>query len=397
MAILGPLFALFGRFAGKVLNAALGWATILLFGKVPDSKQGILLLVALGSILWVVLVVGVVLPDVGTAVLAFVPVPDFVDETWVRLAMLAGALVLPIAIGIAGVTMVRKEDRPKGGALFVAIARGYPFAFVLAVTMVLLAGVALARKARSLFKRWEDAHVPVVVKPGGYDTVLDELEEVLDAAGLDPNRKPAPRILSLPPKMLDKVAGRSLGGLVPDRLMLLASPVLEVLVYPSDVAIQGRKDELARARAAIADRLVHVPAYMTMSEEAEAVEDRLAAVAASHAPLEERRAAFTDIDRQLASLTVPFDEWETLYRQRLQVERDVLASAFGDAPGPPGAPGASATSGTPGGPGPSLAGAGSIEGEASPVRQAVGLAGMALLAVYGVSLLLDRVLPGRRD
>jgi hypothetical protein len=393
MAIIGPLFAFVGRFAGKVLNAALGWATILLFGKVPQEKQGVLLMIALGSIVWVVLVAGVIVPDVGTTVLAFVPVPAFVDRNLVRLAMLAGALVLPLVIGVAGVSMVRKEDRPTGSGLIVAVVRGYPFAFVLAVTIVLLAGVALVRKARSISKRWEDAHVPVIVKPGGYDAVLDQLEDVLDKAGLALDRHPAPQVLSIPPKLLDKVAGRSLGGLVPDRLMLLRSATLEVLVYPSDVAIQGAKQEVARARAAIADRLTHAPAYLTLTEEAEAVEDRLAAIAQSTAPFPERHAAFAEIDKQLATITVPFDEWETLYRERLQVERDVLAAAVGVSSGPPGAPGASATATR----SDERASRDADAGEPSRTEQLVGLAGMALLAVYGVSLLLHRVLPGRRD
>jgi hypothetical protein len=30
------------------------------------------------------------------------------------------------------------------------------------------------------------------------------------------------------------------------------------------------------------------------------------------------------VDEQLASLIVPYDEWEVLYRQRLQIERDLL-------------------------------------------------------------------------
>ena len=56
MAIIGSVFAMFGRFAGRLLNAVLGWATLLLFGKVSGSKQTVLLLVALGSLLWVVTV-----------------------------------------------------------------------------------------------------------------------------------------------------------------------------------------------------------------------------------------------------------------------------------------------------------------------------------------------------
>ena len=339
MAILGSLFAVFGRFAGKLLNAVLGWATLLLFGKVSGSKQTVLLLVALGSLLWVVTLLGILIPDIGTFMLGFVPVPDFIDENWVRLAMLGLAIVIPLVIGAAAIFLTEGERRPKRGGLVVGVLRGYPFTLVLALTIVILGGVALARKLRSMSKRWEDAHIPVVVKPGGYDSVLGALEEVLDHAGLDVTRRPAPAVVSLPPRLLDKVAGRALGGLVPDRLMLLAGRELEVLVYPSDVAISGTKTATARARAAIATRLTHTPAYMTTSAEAQHVEDLIREAAGEpddrdvesvHARVARLRA----IDTVLARLTVPFDEWETVYRQRLQVERDLLARET-NAPGAP--------------------------------------------------------------
>ena len=41
MAILASLFAMLGRFAGRVVNALLGWATILLFGRVDARRQAI--------------------------------------------------------------------------------------------------------------------------------------------------------------------------------------------------------------------------------------------------------------------------------------------------------------------------------------------------------------------
>ena len=63
MAILGSVFAMLGRFAGKLLNAVLGWATLLLFGKVSGSKQTVLLLIALGSFVWVVTLGGIIVPD----------------------------------------------------------------------------------------------------------------------------------------------------------------------------------------------------------------------------------------------------------------------------------------------------------------------------------------------
>ena len=328
MALITGLAGVLGRFAGRILNSTLGWATILLFGKVAASRQTLLLLIVLASLGWVAAVIGVILPDVGALLIAAVPLPDFVDETWVRLAMLVAALVLPLVIGLVALFITDRERRPSGARLLVTILRGYPFTLVLTVTIVILGAVALVRKLSSLAKRWQDAHVPVIVKPGRYEDLLRQLQGVLRDAGLDVRVKSAPAILSTPPKLLDAVAGRSLGALVPDRLMLLSAPEIEVLVYPSDLAFSGTKEAVARGRAAIASSLTRAPAYMTTSAEAQAVEDELGAIVArSDGGGDTRRdlAAIADLDRRLARLIVPFEEWETLYRQRLQVERDIRA------------------------------------------------------------------------
>jgi hypothetical protein len=323
MAILGSVFAMLGRFAGRLLNSALGWATLLLFGKVEGRKQTFLLVMALGSLAWVVTLLGILWPSFATIVLAFVPIPSFVDDTWVRLAMLAMAALIPLLIGIGAVIVTEEKRRPKGGALIGAVLRGYPFTLVLAVTIVFLAALSLVRKTTSLVRRWQDAHVPVIVKPGGYDRVVADLETVLDDAGLDTRREAAPSVLSLPPRLLDAVAGQALGDLVPDRLMQLKGAGLDILVYPSDIAIQGTKDRVARARAAIAAKLVESPAYLTASAESEKIEDRLTALARMDEATAMSRLA--ELDGEIARLPVPFEEWETVYRQRLQVERNLLA------------------------------------------------------------------------
>jgi hypothetical protein len=329
MAIIGSAFAMIGRFAGRLLNSALGWATLLLFGKVEGRKQTILQVIALGSLLWMLTVVGILLPDVGTFMLAFVPVPDGVDEGWVRIAMLAAALAIPLLIGAAAIYVTQADQRPTGFGLVTGVLRGYPFTFVLAVTIATLAGVSFARKVQSLAKRREDAHVAVIVKPGGYGRVLDDLKRVLDRSGLPVRVQPAPAIISLPPRLLDAVAGRSIGSLVPDRLMMLSGEELEVLVYPSDVAISGSKTAMARARAAIAVELTESPAYLTTSAESQEIEDAIAKLARRDgerpAPAEWRR-RLEELDVRIARLAVPFDEWETVYRQRLQVERELLAA-----------------------------------------------------------------------
>lgn len=98
---------------------------------------------------------------------------------------------------------------------------------------------------------------------------------------------------------------------------------LEVTIHPTDVAIAGSKEAVARARAAVADRLTKTEAYLTATEEAQEVEDGLRAL---RDPADEAAAltSLAAIDDRLGRLTVPYEEWEVLYRQRLQVERDLL-------------------------------------------------------------------------
>jgi hypothetical protein len=176
--------------------------------------------------------------------------------------------------------------------------------------------------------------------PGKYDEVASDLDRALEAAGLEVEPTTAPAAMSKPAKWLASVAGNSASSLVPERLIQLDGKDLDILIYPMDLLISGKPALVARARAAMASRLTTSAAHLTMSAEAQAIEDRLAALArpAAATPDIPRRfddtvtAEFKAVDDQLATLEIPYEEWEVLYRQRLQVERDLRAGAMaGDA------------------------------------------------------------------
>ena len=114
--------------------------------------------------------VGVLLPDVGAWLIAFVPAPDFIAEDWIRLAMLILAIVLPLAVGAGGLMLMDADDRPSGiGGKAVQVLRGYPYAAVLSLVILFLLVVAPVFKLRTIIKRWDDAHIPIVIKPDGYE------------------------------------------------------------------------------------------------------------------------------------------------------------------------------------------------------------------------------------
>jgi hypothetical protein len=353
MAILAGLLGFMGRFAGKVLTTTLGWASILLFGRVPGDRQIVLAFITFGSVVWAALAVGVVLPYVGAFLVAAVPAPGIISEDSLRLAMLIGALTVPAVVGIASLFVVEPANRPKGLDIAIQVLRGYPLSAALAVTLVLLALVGIARFVHHLTLRWTEAHVPVVVRPGGYERVVADLERALDDAGLAVSRRPAPGVLAVPGRLLGAIAGPGIRSLVPEQLVELAGAGIEIGLYPSDIAISGDKTSVARARAAIASRLVATEAWMTTSAESQEIEQRLERLAAARRPGGEPGAAavsdgdaapldipaeLRSIDQALAVLPVPHDEWEVLYRQRLQVERDLLAGTRPGASFPGGGP-----------------------------------------------------------
>ncbi len=332
MAILAALFALGSRFASKILTTTLGWASTLLFGRVPASRQVLLLGVAFGSVIWMVLAAGIVFPDIGAFLLVLLPKQEYIPQSTIRLVMVAGALVVPGVVGVLTYRLAERSDR-SARDLVAAIVRGYPLTVLLAVLLVFLAVLASWRKIGSAVRHWSDAHVPMVVLPGAYDDVARDLDRAISDAGLEVSPRPAPSAMSKPAQWLARVGGRDAGGLVPDKVVQLHGPGLDILIYPMDVLISGRPELVARSRAAIASRLTTAAAHLTVSAEAQAIEDRLAGIGRRADQGFDATAAehFDAIDRDLAAVLVPYEEWEVLYRQRLQVERNLRARSMDDA------------------------------------------------------------------
>jgi hypothetical protein len=319
VVIFSGLFTAFGRLIGAVATMTIAWATILLFGPIPQSKQTLLSFITLGSLAWVAALAGVLVPTVGSFLLAAVPRASFIEDWWLRLVMVGLAALLPLAIGLATVVFIAPEARPIGRGRATQLLRGYPYAAVYAITIIFLATWGLVRKIRSMQHGWESAHVPMIIKPGRYDAVVADLEAALRQAGLDISRTRASPWFDIPPRLLAAVGGSALKGLIPDELVEFKADDLGILVYPSDVALLGQEDLVSRARAAVARRLTFADAYLTTAKESEQIEDLLAEISRRRTIL---AADFGPIDELLTLLVAPYDEWETLYRLRLQVERD---------------------------------------------------------------------------
>jgi hypothetical protein len=335
MTTIVSVFGILGRFAGDLLTTALGWASSLLFGRVPRSHQVFLVSMLAGSLLWALAVLALLVPSVASIMLSATPHPPFVNLAWLAFALLVGVVVLPLGVGLAGYLVPADGERPTGLAIAREIARGYLLAPLISGLLVFLGVVGVVRKIRSKRHGWSDTHVPIVVKPGGYDQLTEDLRDALGASGLPVRVHDAPWVLTLPAWLLTRVAGSNVRKLRADRLVELAAPGLRIGLYPSDIAISCSKERRTRARAVILSRLATSAAHLTTSAEAQEVEDRLERLGKGYGRAEgispaAARYEFKAIDTELLDLAVTTDEWDILYRLRLQIERDILA---GSAPG----------------------------------------------------------------
>jgi hypothetical protein len=315
---IGFIFAFIGRQLGRVLTLAFNWATTLLFGRVPQNRQLYLSGMALTALLWPIVLAGIAFPSFATFLLGFITVPD-VLKPWVRLAMLVLAIVLPLVNGALSARLPDEDRRPKGRALAATILRGYPNSLALFIVLAWMMVVAPLGQIRALIRRWDAVHVPIAVKPGGYDIVVDDLAGALDRAGIQVQRRRAHWAYELPGKVLAVLGGQSVRTLVPTQLAELVGDGFRMTLHPMDLSLLGRKKTLSHARGAIVRELTFTEAYQTWSKEAQAIEDRLMKAARGEDDLDA-------IGTELNERDFDFEEWEILYRLLLQVRLRVSAT-----------------------------------------------------------------------
>jgi hypothetical protein len=331
MAIIQGIFAAIGRAAGKLLNTVFAWATVMIFGKVPEGRQIYVSIIGFGSVAWIITVLGIAFPSFATFMLGFVKLPSWVDKSWIRLVMLVAAVVLPLIVGGVSLLLLDAEDRPRGvGAKLKAVLKGYRFTLGLAVTLIMMVIFAPFMKIAPLIRRWTGQHVPMIVEEQDYLEVVGEIQQALKVGGWEAERRPATWMLRLPTKVFTLLAGGDESNLVADNLTTLKAPALEVMLHPSDLVITGPKFEVAHARATISEQLAFSKAYMTWSKEANQLEDRLSGLwremqGGSKGFIEEKAVEqLQAIERDLKALKSPYEEWEVLFRKKLLVERGLL-------------------------------------------------------------------------
>ncbi|MEO8510669.1 MAG: hypothetical protein ABI534_05450 [Chloroflexota bacterium] len=305
---------------------ALGWATALYFGQIPGNKGRMLAVMALLSTGWVVLIVGFVLPlGVGAALdaLGMIERNFTVDATTVLGLGAAAVLGPPLIAGIA--EFGGFEEGRSVSRWLRRVPVSYPVAASLGVAvleMVCITPVLLFMR----FRRGQRLlSVPLVFQGSdGTKALVDEIGKALDKLGLGPmQNEEITGALGWPLRTMGFATRNLLGSVVHGDPMRLRIDGVEMLAYATNVSIIGKPERAYPVRAAIQKELAFSEASLTWTDASQKLEARLAEVAGSQADGADAGTIdrLEEIQHEIDRESIALDEWNLLYRKRLQIER----------------------------------------------------------------------------
>ena len=327
MAIVQAVFAFISRSLGRIFSALFDWAVVALFGRVGGARKTALSVLMAAAAAWPLLLLGIVAPQVATFVLAFVPLAGSVSTNVARLIWVALALLVPLGIGVA--VWMQADPEKRSASVVRSILRGFPITLGLAGAFaVLLVTVPVLRIASGLRGR-RDVHMPLVTTQESYSLAARLVVGTLRRHGFDIKPEPPPWWMALPSRILLRLGRGAFEGFVLEKTAYFRGASLEAALYPNALLLRGTETDTARAQALVVEAVTgHPDMFQTFSPGAQDLERQIQRVwtalrrhPEAHAQAAPLLSRLDDIAAQMARAPLPFEEWQVLYRQVLQLER----------------------------------------------------------------------------
>ena len=303
---------------------ALGWATALYFGQVPGRQGRLLAVVSLISAAWVILTLGFGVPILAGALLEATGLieENFDVEALTYVGLITGIVLTPPFVAAIVVWGEFHEDRSIGTWLRL-VPLSYPSTAMLGAAVLQMVAITPVL----LFQRWRQKkkYVQLSLVMRGEtddDDLVAALRDALASIGIADlaiSEASGPKVW--PMRTVAFATEHLLGAVVRGEPMRLAAGDLEIFAYATNISVQGPKEDTYRVRAAIERRLGFLDAYLTWNDEAQQIEGGL--IDAHRAAGDDMEAFIRRLDRiqeRMDTATINSEEWNVLYRRRLQVE-----------------------------------------------------------------------------
>ena len=326
MALIQAIVSLITQTVGRVLSALLDWAVVSLFGRVTGNRKLFLWGMMAAAAAWPILLIGIVAPKAALFFFAFVPLSSSVPPGLVRTIWLAVAVLVPIAVGVT-VAVQSPSGRREG--LAKSVLRGFPITAGLAAAFVILLVTVPALRVASMVRGRRDTYVPLVTTVESYPVATKVVLTTLERHGIEMAPVEPPWWAALPARILQKLGQGAFTGYVAEQSAYFRSGELEAVLYPNALLLRGPNGVAARAHALAVEALTgHPDMFQTVSSEAQEIERQIQRVWSAyrlnpeaHANAGPLLSRFDEIATEVAERPLPFDDWQVVYREVLQLGR----------------------------------------------------------------------------
>ena len=327
MAILNALLAFIGRTVGRILSALLDWAVVALFGRVAGRRKYVFLGLMAAAAAWPVLLFGVIWPKAVVFLIAFVPLSRSIPPNWIRPIWIGLALLVPVAVGLT-LAVQAPPERRKG--VLSGILRGFPITAGLAAAFLILLVTVPVLRIVSAVRGRQDTYVPLVTTDESYRVAADLVGDTLRRHDIESRRTEPPWWFGAPVSDSraggqERVRGLRRRGLA----VYLRGPELEITLYPNALLLRGSPLMTARAHALVIEALTGEPdMFQTVTPRAQEIERQVQRVWAAYRVNPEAHenapallARLDEITLEMTQHPYPFEEWQVIYRQAVQLDR----------------------------------------------------------------------------
>jgi len=326
VAILQALISLITKSAGKILNAAFGWAVLALFGRTTPKEQTLLSAVVAAAAAWPLLVIGIVFPKAMLFVVSFVPLSKSVPSLALRIVWIALALFVPFIVGSVIAARAPHDALPE--SKLKKLLRGFQVTFALAVAFVLMLVIAPTMKIVNTLKGRKDVRLPALAQEGAGAEFMSAFVAAMALNHIELREGNPPWHMTAPAGLLKKLGGRAFANFVGERPQYRVSPELEVNLNPNELLLRGKERPLLRAQSVSQEVMAPRCILATMDARAQDLEQQIKRVWQIYAerPGDHRIstaliARRDEIASELSKSDIPYDEWQIVYRELLQLDR----------------------------------------------------------------------------
>jgi hypothetical protein len=259
-------------------------------------------------------------------VISFVPLSKSVPTLALRIVWIALALFVPFVVG--AVIAARAPESALPESRVKRLLRGFQVTLALAVAFVLMLVLAPALKIVNTVRGRMDVRLPALVQEGIGAEFMSALAAALSLQGIELRPANPPWHMTAPANVLKKLGGRAFANFVGARPQYRVSPDLEVNLNPNELLLRGKERALLRAQAVSQEVMAPRCIFATMDARAQDLERQIKRVWKIYGerPSDHRHASALivrrdEIARDLAKSEIPFDEWQIVYRELLQLDR----------------------------------------------------------------------------